>query len=697
MRQRWRRRFSRAPMATKLSALVGASIALASFLVVIFQGTGQYLLAQREFSAHLAQQAGLAAQSFQAAVVFEDAKAIEELAGSFVADTHIISVLVEKDGKRLFAWNRVPAPWPEEPLLASGVLTWASNANSLVGAASAQVLMEGKPVATVQLVRSFRGEMLSLVSRLLVLMAAAFIATLLMIVLMRRLVHKLILPLEHLAEVMFRVSRDRSWGLRADVETEDEVGQLGQIFNRLLEQVQDAHFGLHKELEVRKRTESRFQHLAMHDPMTGLPNRVAFGTELTSALHEVTLGRRTATVLFVDLDNFKYVNDTLGHAAGDEVLRCVADRLRQAVRSSDVVARLGGDEFAVLLSDVANPQAALDIAAKIIESVMQPIPFNGKPAYVGCSIGVRQLDPTVSSSEVLLSQADAAMYSAKARGKGQAVLFERQMQERQHGAANIAQRLHEALDRNALTTHFQPLYNCATKQLAGFEALARWPGGPGPAQFIAVAEESGQIQALGNAIFDQAFAAMADWATLGREPVVLAINISAAQIFAPRFVEHLLSRCERFAIAPAMVELEITESLLLPDLNLATDILQELKQHGFSIAIDDFGTGYSAINYLKVLPVSKLKLDRGMINGITQSLRDRNLVKAMIDMALALYIQVVAEGVETQDELDLLTEMGCHFVQGYLLGRPAPMADHIRAISHDGFCDTVILPESITV
>jgi diguanylate cyclase len=664
-----------ASMASKLSLLGGLVVALAAVLVSTALGVSQYLVAKREFDRGLQQQLLLTTDAVQAAVVFGDLETLREQLEPLIANTQIYAIRVFKGSAEVFSFERRKRGTASEALAVTDqfeqVAALFASSHTVEGA----VYANGVPVGRVEIAASFAAQTRTLLLNYVALVVVMLLAIGLSAWLMRKLALIVTRPLVHLKEVMIEVQTTRDYELRADIETDDEVGALAKVFNGMLERVEATDTTLRRELETRKTAESRFQHLAMHDALTGLPNRASFMTQLEAALVEHSFSGKACALLFVDLDNFKYVNDTYGHAVGDSALRQVAHRLDQAVRGSDVIARLGGDEFAILLIGMADATAAVETGNKIAQSVRHAMRLGDITAYVGCSIGVRMFDNELGDAALLLSQADAAMYSAKALGKDRAALFEPKMAATARGHASVAQLLRMALDEKRLTVHYQPQYTVDGLKLVGFEALARWPGGPGPAEFIPVAEESGLILPVSDYIIDRVLDQVQLWAQEGQPRVPVAINVAAKQLYLEGFSTNLLARIAAKNIDPRWVEIELTESTFLYDLDVAVETLTELGKQGITIAIDDFGTGYSALNYLKALPVNSVKLDRSFIRGLTADSRDRKVVQAVIDIARALSFDVVAEGVETEHELDVLAQMGCSRVQGYLLGKPVAPED----------------------
>jgi len=423
--------------------------------------------------------------------------------------------------------------------------------------------------------------------------------------------------------------------------------------------------------QVNANEQARF--LAAHDPLTGLPNRLRLAEELAQAIHEHAAGGRGFALLYLDLDDFKQVNDSFGHELGDELLRQAARRLSQTVGEAGLTARAGGDEFAVLLKGGVDPEAVRKVAARIVERLAEPFRLAGRATRVAASIGAARCphdDLTVSG---LINCADAAMYAAKCSGKNKLEFYSSEITARAVERMRLASALRHALDRCELEPHYQPKFDMVDRRLVGAEALARWNsrelGPTPPSKFIAVAEETGQIGAIGRWIIDQAARAAARWNQGRAEPTPIAINLSNRQFENPRLFEDFMATPERRGCAPAWVEVEITESLLVDQFPQAPEILEKLHAAGVRIAIDDFGAGYSALSCLGRFPIDVLKIDRSFVSDLQTGERSRELIKAIVSVARALKMEIVAEGVETPEQAKILLDHGCRLAQGYLYSK----------------------------
>ncbi len=431
------------------------------------------------------------------------------------------------------------------------------------------------------------------------------------------------------------------------------------------------------DITARQLAESRLQHIAFHDSLTGLPNRAHFHEQLGHAVAENRADPdRGFAVMFLDLDRFKLVNDSLGHMHGNDLLREVARRLQLCLRPSDLVARLGGDEFAVLLRDIRDLPDGVRLADRMLSALSVPMSLGGTDIVTAASVGLTFSDLGDRTVDELLRDADLAMYEAKAGGRGRVAVFDRTMHEQIADKLALEADLRHALGGGELSLDFQPLFELEPARLFGFEALARWAhpvrGSISPTVFIGLAEESGRIGALTDWVLDSALAQLAAWhleaphmAHLG-----VSVNISGSDLVRAGFVGVVLGRLRAHGVAPERLTLEITETVLMSNLEPAHDALSQLRRCGVKLAIDDFGTGYSSLAYLSKLPIDYLKIDRSFICAITSGDEHVEIVRAVLTLGQALGKCVVAEGIETPEQLAALRKLGVAVGQGYLMSRP---------------------------
>lgn len=432
------------------------------------------------------------------------------------------------------------------------------------------------------------------------------------------------------------------------------------------------------DISERKASEARIQSLAYYDVLTGLPNRTLFQDRLQAALQLASRRDEWVAVLFLDLDRFKPINDSLGHAAGDTVLKDVARRLRRCVRESDTVSRMGGDEFTILLTGLTDRDGALSacmhVAEKILLALGPAFVLQEREFFVSASIGIALAPQDGDEGSVLLKNADTAMYHAKAMGKDTFQFYQSEMNARALERLGLENDLRRAVQERAFHLAYQPQFSCSNGRLTGAEVLLRWNdpvrGNVSPADFIPIAEELGLIRVLGEWVLDQACQQLAQWRLRGFTMPRLAVNLSSMQFDDRQLVEQISGILDRYQLPPQVLELELTESILLRNLELTMSTLNRLKDKGVHIAIDDFGTGYSALNYLKDFPIDTLKIDRGFIQAMRPDSRDARLAEAIVALGRSLQLRVIAEGVETEEQYRLVSGFGCDEVQGFHLGRP---------------------------
>ena len=431
-----------------------------------------------------------------------------------------------------------------------------------------------------------------------------------------------------------------------------------------------------------KEARSRIEELAYVDSLTGLANRVLFRDRFEQALKNIARSKADAAILYLDLDQFKRINDSLGHDVGDALLMNVADRLRDCVRHQDTVARMGGDEFVILLTNIDGVAGATLVARKILQAMNKPIRLLSHEMIITPSIGITMAPMDSLNADILLKNADLAMYRAKAQGRNNYQFFTDEMNAKATQHLEIENELRRALDKDQIEIHFQPQVSISSSDLVGVEALVRWNhperGILHPEQFIQVAEETGLIIPLGWQVLKQSCMQWCMMKSKGLEIPKMAVNLSSRQFRDPNLLEMIQAIFDRTGFNPLNLELEITESLLMDDMEHAISVLKQLKDIGISISIDDFGTGYSSLSYLKRLPIDSLKVDRSFITDIPGDKDDIAITAAVIAMAHKLRLKVVAEGVETQAQWDFLKKNHCDTGQGYLFGKPMLSADLLK-------------------
>ncbi|CAN5900806.1 hypothetical protein BH11PSE12_BH11PSE12_08930 [soil metagenome] len=658
------------------------TFSLASAVAVVLIVAFLWTTARDDLLRHTEITAQVIAQNSAPAFLFEDKKAASEIIHALSQDQNVLSANLYLPDRRLFAFYRragVPAS------------TW-DTLNMQIPANSAQtesrftmrylavltpVVAEGQMVGTLQI----HVDLSATYQRILTLVAVVLLATLLAVVvagrLLKRYLRGILDPINALVSTMHDVSSNDDYTQRALVTTDDEIGQLVDRFNFMLEQIQRRDTALGKELVERKRAEIQLDHIAHYDSITGLPNRHFFNRHTA----EMTLLREKQELsyglLFIDLDNFKYVNDTFGHRVGDLLLVAVAERLQSALRTRDVVMRLGGDEFCVLLDNPKKLEMVMTLAHKMLVVMSAPFNCEDHEFNVGASIGVAMMPEHVSRFDELLSCADAAMYAAKASGKNCVRVWTPEMSKRTAQRFTIESGLRKAIENGELEVYYQPIMQLATNRVAGMEALLRWKhpvlGFVSPVEFIPIAEESQLIVSIGEWVLRQACRQAKLWEQrFGK--LFIAVNVSARQFRDPNFAENVARIVRETGCPPDILELELTETMLMSQTSETLTILNDLSGRGFQLSLDDFGTGYSSLAYLKRFPINKLKIDRSFVSDLPNDKDDVAIAQVIVSLSHHMGMKVVAEGIETVQQADFLRQLGCTFGQGFLFSQPLPEA-----------------------
>lgn len=430
-----------------------------------------------------------------------------------------------------------------------------------------------------------------------------------------------------------------------------------------------------RDITDRVRAEKRIRHNAYHDSLTGLPNRALFQDRLAQEVGRARRAGSNSALLLLDLDRFKTINDTLGHAAGDRLLVEVAGRLKARARKGDTIARLGGDEFVLIISELRFKEDAVIVAEHLLELLKPPIQIDEHDLHVSASIGVALFPDDGEDGDSLMKSADMALYRAKELGRDNYQSFEPELNQRAMERLVLEKDLRRAIHAQEFVLHYQPQYEIKSGKMRGVEALVRWKQGAevvSPAKFIPIAEECGLIVPLGRWVLKEAIAQCAEFNRQSREPLQVCVNVSALQIQRPNFANEVSELLQEARLDPSHLSIELTESALMLDPEHGAYTMEQLRQMGVSIAMDDFGTGHSSLNYISVLPISMIKIDRSFVQNCAKRKTDAAILAAIVTMGHALGLQVLAEGVETDEQEEVLRAQGCDQVQGYLYSRPIP-------------------------
>ncbi|MFZ4438393.1 MAG: putative bifunctional diguanylate cyclase/phosphodiesterase [Syntrophales bacterium] len=479
-------------------------------------------------------------------------------------------------------------------------------------------------------------------------------------------------PLLSLTAIMEKVTSTKDYRLRAEVSSVKELAQLAEGFNEMLVEISDRDRALLER-------QDRLHRQAHYDTLTGLPNRALFNDRLAQSLRRAERNKEMLAVLFIDLDDFKLINDTHGHRVGDLLLIEVSRRLLQETRADDTLARMGGDEFTLFLQDVKSVDNVLQVAHKHLSNLLAVFLLEDKQLFISASIGIALFPDHGNSADVLLKSADAAMYLAKQKGKNHTELFSQSLYYKVSERLTLQGDLRRALENEEFILHYQPRVNLKNGNLSGVEALVRWQhpdrGLIPPLTFIPLAEETGLIMEIGEWVMREACRQMQRWHLAGILVPRVSVNVSPLQFRRQNIVELVKSILSETSLCAEALELEITESALMDDIDQAIGTLQQLQQMGIHISIDDFGTGYSSLSHLRSLPVNTLKVDRSFVMNAHVSEEDAQILSAILAMAHSLSLDTVVEGVECEEQRDLLRKQVCGEVQGFFYARPMPAAD----------------------
>lgn len=516
-------------------------------------------------------------------------------------------------------------------------------------------------------------------------------------------------------EAVLRANNQRKQGISGQYETrvKKKSGEMMSVLVSGAPVMNDSGvvtgtLGMFMDISERKRAEEQLLHDAFHDGLTGLANRALFMDHLRMTIERCKSRHSNQyAVLFLDYDRFKVVNDSLGHAEGDELLKQIARRLERWTRTGDLVARLGGDEFVILLCEMPESEEAFQVAERIQDDLKMPFDINGREVVISASIGIALSIDGFRTAEDMVRDADIAMYSAKTKGRARYQVFNEAMRTLATTRLQLETDLRQALERREFEIHYQPIFNLETQAIKGFEALVRWRhptlGLISPDDFIPTAEESGLILPLGRWILDESCRQMRFWqdSLPLASSLVISVNLSAKQFLQTDLAEQIAETLESTGLAPCSLKLEITESYLIENSDRAVKIMSRLREIGVELSLDDFGTGYSSLSYLHRLPVNSLKIDRSFVSRMSESEENSEIVRTIVKLAQNLKMDVIAEGIETPEQLDQLNELKCGFGQGYLFARPMEaeaVAEFINGnLENMSFADTPVMDLELTI
>ncbi|HDN69468.1 MAG TPA: EAL domain-containing protein, partial [Gammaproteobacteria bacterium] len=706
------------PIRRKLTLLIvvisSVSLLLASTAFI----TSDRINTQQTVSDHLGTMADIIAANSSAALLFSDPVAAQETLGFLSSQPYIQAAAIYGMDEMEFASyikHGLELEMPEILSQTANILFWGDHVELFT-----HIVYEGEQIGVVYL----RSDMEAVNDRLILflgIVALVLIVSLLVTFVLSAQLQRIITdPLLRLSAIARQVSTEKNYAVRVIGEGKDEIGNLITDFNTMLDEIQlrdkelrenrlqleDRVARRTRELEIaneqlelsKEQAESvasRMEYHAHHDALTGLPNRILLNDRITNELAHARRQQTNAALLFLDLDRFKIINDSLGHAVGDQLLRVIARRLNNCVRDEDTVARLGGDEFMVLLPRIGGSADAGRIAKKIIECLVDPISCNGHELHITTSIGISIYPYDGTDAETLIKHADISMYRAKELGRNKAVYYTAEMNAGARKQLAMETNLRRALEKYQLKLFYQPKVDISRNLIVGVEALLRWEhptmGFISPLDFIPVAEDTGLIVPIGEWVLHTAFRQLQQWHNAGFTDLTVAVNLSSAQLARPGFEDVVAQALSESGLDAGMTELEITENVVMENIDSAIIILEKLKYMGISVAMDDFGTGYSSLSYLRRLPIDIVKIDKSFVREIPDSAEDVTIAKAIIAMAQSLKLSLIVEGVENVRQLNFFRQQNVNIVQGYLFSKPVEASELLKMLESQTLPGTVNL------
>ena len=644
-------------LTTLLATGIAVGALIAGFLVL------ERISSRGQLNARLATLADVVGQNSTAALNFSDRPAAIEVLDALRAEPSVIAACLYDQTGVLFAQYRRGAATSSCPQDSRQTPTPGRDFLSAIRSVThgGEFLGSVLLVSDLQELTKRRNQLFMLAAVLLVL--AIGIGGVSGLFLQRRILQ----PISDLSMAMKIVGAENAYNARVSIPGNDEIAGLGRGFNAMLAELE------RREAE-KIEFEAKLEFEAYNDALTGLPNRRLFAERLAHTLALAERGKLTVAMLYIDLDGFKLVNDSLGHSIGDSLLVEVAERFTARVRKSDTLARIGGDEFTVLLSSLHVKEEAMIVARNLLDALALPFHIEGHQLTIGASIGISIYPENAEDGSNLMQQADSAMYAAKRNGRNQAMYFTPDLGTSVRERLNLENLLREALDQHQIYLDYQPEFDVSSGKLARFEALARWKhptlGVISPEKFIPVAEECGMIVPLGAFVLEQACIEPLKWQSIAPYPVQVAVNVSSIQFGRATFADEVAETLLKTGLSPECLQLELTESIMIDGIPDTAANMKKLKELGVSFAIDDFGTGYSCLSYLPSLPFDALKIDRSFVRSCDSSVEGRMLVQSLISLAQNIGLRVIVEGVETREQLSVIRKLGGDEMQGYLLGRP---------------------------
>lgn len=644
--------------------LIAASISMMALVVCIafiaFHSNRINLIHDLNAEAHIL------SENLTASLAFHDEKSAQTILTALRWSPHIKQVVILDNQGRTFS---------KYPLETTVNFNQDTLSSYLSGVSVQQPIKIGvQQVGRIQINASMDHIYNQLEKFLLFILLAMLLAGILGAFMIRRLQRHLTKPIIDLTKSMRMVSKTDNYAVRFNLDSKDELGELATGFNTMLSTIQSHEAELDSELILRMQAENRLQQLAYYDEVTKLPNRHHFNERMAKVVASSLQNNVLCCIMVIDLDDFKIVNDTLGHHVGDDLLLAVGKRLSYDLRDEDTLCRIGGDEFALVLDNLSSVEQAQQVAQKIIQLMALPFILEDREVFIGASIGISFCPHDATSIPVLLRNADTAMYNAKKLGKNYYQMYLPEMEAKNIRRFALETALHRALENNELFLYYQPQIDINTNTTSGFEALLRWNnpelGLISPEDFIPLVEDIGLIIPIGEFVLYQACLQAQQWREQHQVDVAMSVNLSGRQLVQTNIVDRIISIVNSTKLPFNLVTIELTETILMDHSKETLSKLEQLSEVGFTISIDDFGTGYSSMSYLKRYPIDTLKIDRSFVAGLPDDANDIAITQAIIALGKNLGMKLVAEGVETEAQLAFLKKHHCDTAQGFLYSQP---------------------------
>lgn len=608
------------------------------------------------------------AQNIAAAVMFGDVETGEEVLSAFAVDAAVLSAMVRSNDELFVEYY------------SNGLSPQTDFTESDIHFFNTPIEIDGEEIGDITVLVSFLNLNFRVYRIIGFSVITFFVAIAIASVISYRLQRTISEPILELRDFADSVATNSDYKSRIKLTSDDEIGDLAEAFDHMLDQIE--HRDNHLEKQVRQRTAElekladEFRHRAFHDSLTGLPNRALLNERFGSIISHAKRTKTLIGTLLLDLDNFKTINDTLGHDFGDELLKLIAHRIQTVIRGEDIISRIGGDEFVVMVQDISSPEDLEAIADNILTELRKDIVLFDQRIKSSVSIGGALYPRDGTDLLALKRNSDLAMYSAKESGKNQYRLFGKDMTDMSNQRLVVQNDLQSAIENGELEVYYQPKIDTSTNLASGCEALVRWhhpkEGFLNPDEFIPFAEENGLIKPLDHYVIRNVCQQIAQWKELGLITLPVAVNLSGLHFQNEEIIETLETSLTESNISSDMLEIELTEAILIDDPDRALRILKKIRAMSIKVSLDDFGTGYSSLSYLRSLPIDIVKLDKSFINRIAKNRQDLAITQGIVALAKSLNLGVVAEGVESKEQLSLLIDMGCEQIQGYYFSKPCP-------------------------